>query len=197
MQHIWGKIQIYYFWNRDCCRAIGFGNLIVPREVLVKLFSNTILFFLQEWVTATWFPPPSSVTARWEAYSTLNLYYIRRSWNLVRRLLFERDTVGNMHIFAYVGSYLFWIVHIFWTARVCVDGFSLHGLLRSEIVSASPPCCSPNAQSSCQDVYSENSGEVLPKFVSDRSRAWKLTPSTHTRVGLGPIFTQQLIYMSR
>ena len=45
MQHIWGKIQIYYFWNRDCYRAIGFRNLTVPGEVLVKLFSNTILFF--------------------------------------------------------------------------------------------------------------------------------------------------------
>ena len=62
MQHIWGKIQFYYFWNRDCYRDVGFGNLTVPGEVLVKLFSNTILFFLQESVTATWFPPPSSVT---------------------------------------------------------------------------------------------------------------------------------------
>ena len=157
MQHIWGKVQIYYIcsdcWNHDCYRAVGFGNLTMPGEVLVKLFSNTILFFLQESVTATWFPLPSSVTAWWEAYSTLNPYYICRSRNLVRRLPFERDTVGNMHIFAYVWSYLFWIIHVFWTTRICVDGFSLHGLLRSETVSASPPCCSLNTQSPCQDVY--------------------------------------------
>ena len=38
MQHIWGKIQIYYFWNRDCYRAVGFRNLTVPGEVPVKLF---------------------------------------------------------------------------------------------------------------------------------------------------------------
>ena len=134
MQHIWGKIQIYYFWNRDCYRAVGFGNLIVPGEVLVKLFSNTILFFFQESVTTvTWFPPPSSVTARWEAYSTPNPYYICRCRNLVRRLPFERDTIGNMHIFAFVWSYLFRLVHIFWTTRVYVDGFSLHDLLLSEI----------------------------------------------------------------
>ena len=112
----------HYFWN--CYRAVGFGNLTVPGEVLVKLFSNTILFFFQESVTtATWFPPPSSVTARWEAYSTLNPYYICRCWNLGRCLPFERDTIANMHIFAYVWSYLFRIVHVFWIARVCVDGF--------------------------------------------------------------------------
>jgi len=31
-------------------------------------------------------------------------------------------------------------------------------------VSASPPCCSPDTQPPRQDVYLENSGEVVPKF---------------------------------
>ena len=47
---------------------------------------------------------------------------VRISRNLVRRLPFERDTVGGMQIFAYLWPYLFWIVHAFWTARRCVDG---------------------------------------------------------------------------
>jgi hypothetical protein len=40
---------------------------------------------------------------------------------------------------------------------------------------------------SMSDVYVENSRKLLPNFVSDRSRAWKLTPSTQLQVGLGPI----------
>jgi hypothetical protein len=45
-----------------------------------------------------------------------------------------------MQIFAYLWLYLFRIVHVFWTARGCVDGVSFYGLLRSEIEfgSASP-----------------------------------------------------------
>jgi hypothetical protein len=41
---------------------------------------------------------------------------------LVRHLLFERDTVGGMQVFAYLRPYLFRIVYIFWIARECVDG---------------------------------------------------------------------------
>jgi hypothetical protein len=36
-----------------------------------------------------------------------------------------------MHIFAYPQMYLFQIVHVFWTARGCVDDVSFHALLRS------------------------------------------------------------------
>ena len=42
--------------------------------------------------------------------------------NPVRHLPSETDTVGGMRIFAYLCPYLFRIVHIFWTARGCVDG---------------------------------------------------------------------------
>ena len=37
-----------------------------------------------------------------------------------------------MQIFAYLQMYQFRIVHVFWTARGCVDGVSFHALLRSE-----------------------------------------------------------------
>ena len=53
-------------------------------------------------------------------------YHVRRSRNLVRRLPFERGTVVNMQMFAYVQPYLFRIVHVFWTACGCVDGVSFH-----------------------------------------------------------------------
>ena len=44
----------------------------------------------------------------------------------------------------------------------------------------------------CGDVYQENSGEVLPKFCADLEQSMgKQTQSTHTRVGLGPIFTYE------
>ena len=59
-------------------------------------------------------------------------YHGRRSRKPVRRLPFERDTVGNMHMFAYVYPYLFRIVHVLWTTRVCVHEFSCHVPLRSE-----------------------------------------------------------------
>ena len=44
------------------------------------------------------------------------------SRNLVRCLPSERDTVGGIQIFVYLQPYLFRIVHVFWTARGCVDG---------------------------------------------------------------------------
>ena len=50
----------------------------------------------------------------------------------VRHLSFEKETVRNMQIFAYWWSYLFWIIHVFWTAWGCVDRVSLYGPLRSE-----------------------------------------------------------------
>ena len=47
----------------------------------------------------------------------------------VRRLPSERDTVRDMRISAYLRPYLLRIVHVFWTARGCVDG--LVSMLRS------------------------------------------------------------------
>ena len=37
-----------------------------------------------------------------------------------------------MQIFVYLSPYMFRIVHIFWTARGCVDGVSFHGVLPFE-----------------------------------------------------------------
>ena len=42
--------------------------------------------------------------------------------SLVRRLPSKRDIFGGMQIFAYLRAFLFQIVHVFWTARGCVDG---------------------------------------------------------------------------
>ena len=98
-------------------------------------------------------------------YNPSFAYLGRRSRNQVRRFPSERDTVGGMHIFAYLRPYLFQIVHVIWTARGCVDEFSFHGPLRSETgFRHYHPCCSPDTHSPCQDVYRENSGEVLPKL---------------------------------
>jgi hypothetical protein len=70
--------------------------------------------------------------ARWGKFHFLYIW-CPRSWNLVCRLPFERDTIWNLQNFAYLWMYLFRIVHIFWTVCGCVDGVSFYGLLRSEI----------------------------------------------------------------
>ena len=70
-----------------------------------------------------------------------------------------------MQIFAYLQMYQFRIVHVFWTARGCVDGVSFHALLRSEKeFRRHLPVVLRTVHSPCQDVYPENCGEVLPKF---------------------------------
>jgi hypothetical protein len=70
-----------------------------------------------------------------------------------------------MQIFAYLQMYQFRIVHVFWTARGCVDGVNFHALLRSEKeFRRHLPVVLQTVHSPCQDVYPENSGEVLPKF---------------------------------
>jgi hypothetical protein len=69
-----------------------------------------------------------------------------------------------MQIFAYLQMYLFRIVHIFWTARGCVDGVSFHALLQSETEFRHLLVVLQTIHSPCQDVYPENSGDVLPKF---------------------------------
>jgi hypothetical protein len=78
----------------------------------------------------------------------------------------------------------------FWIARGCVDGVSLHDLLRSEAefwhhlpivlwIHNLPAgmCIWRTAERCCRNS------------VSDQSRPWRLTPSTRPRVGLGPILT--------
>jgi hypothetical protein len=70
-----------------------------------------------------------------------------------------------MHIFAYLQMYLFRIVHIFWIARGCVNGVSFHALLQSETeFRFHLPVVLWRVHSPCQDVYPENSEEVLPKL---------------------------------
>jgi hypothetical protein len=61
--------------------------------------------------------------------------------------------------------YLFQIVHIFWIAHNCVDGVSFHALLRSKTeFRRHLPVVLWIVHSPCQDVYLENSGEVLLKL---------------------------------
>ena len=78
----------------------------------------------------------------------------------------------------------------FWTARGCIDGVSLYGPLRSEAEFRhhlpvvlrihnlpSGTCIWRTAEKCCRNS------------IPDQSRAWKSTPDTHLRVGLGPILT--------
>jgi hypothetical protein len=61
--------------------------------------------------------------------------------------------------------YLFRIVHVFGTVRSCVDGVSFHALLRFETeFQRHLPVVLQTVHSPYQDVYLENSGEVLPKL---------------------------------
>ena len=117
-------------------------------------------------------------------------YHVRISRNLARRLPFERDTAGNMQIFAYLQPYLCWIVHVFWIAGGCVDGVSFHALLVSETeFQQHLPVVLRIHNLLARTCIWRTAGRCCRNSVSDRSRAWKLTPSTHPRVGLGPIFT--------
>jgi hypothetical protein len=70
-----------------------------------------------------------------------------------------------MQIYAYPQMYLFRIVHVSWTARGCVDGVSFHALLRSvKKYRRHLHVVLRTVHSPCQDVYHENSGEMLPKL---------------------------------
>jgi hypothetical protein len=70
-----------------------------------------------------------------------------------------------MKIFAYLQMYLFQIIHVFWTTRGGVDGVSFHALLRSETeFRCHLPVVLWTVHSPYQDVYLENSVEVLSKF---------------------------------
>jgi hypothetical protein len=61
--------------------------------------------------------------------------------------------------------YLFRVLHVFWTARNCVDGVSFHALLQSETEFwRYLPIVPRIVHSPCQDVYPENSGVMLPKL---------------------------------
>jgi len=120
------------------------------------------------------------------------LYFFLRLRRLVRCLPSERDMVGCIQITVYIRPYLFRIVHIFWTAHVCVNEVSLHVPLRSElefrqhlpiVLRIHKLLCN------CRTCIGRTTGRCCRNSVSDRSGAWKLTSSTHTRVGLGPILT--------
>jgi hypothetical protein len=70
-----------------------------------------------------------------------------------------------MQIFAYPQMYLFRIIHVFWTTHGCVDGVIFHALLRSETeFRCHLHVVLRTVHYPCQDVYPENSGEVLPKL---------------------------------
>src|SRR6185312_9586131 len=59
--------------------------------------------------------------------------YVRRSRKPVRRLLFGRDTTGDMQFFLYIFNRIYFkLSTLLWTARGCVDGVRFYGPLRSE-----------------------------------------------------------------
>ena len=176
--------------HRAAFRIAGFGNLPLQGRCC-RNFQFLTLFFLFFGQTSVPYIEtglhPADFT-RWDKHALFS-FLVRCSRNH-RRLPFERDTVGHMQIFAYVWPYLFRIVHVFWTARGCVDGFSFHGLLWSgtEFRHHLPVVLRIHNLLARTCIW-RTAGRCCRNSVSDRSRAWKLTPSTHPRVGLGPIFT--------
>jgi hypothetical protein len=90
-----------------------------------------------------------------------------------------------MQIFAYLQMYLFRIVHVFWTAHGCVDGVSFHALLRSETeFERRLHAILWTIHSPCQDVYPENSGEVLPKLCLGSKQSMETNPIYATAGGI-------------
>lgn len=86
--------------------------------------------------------------------------------------------------------YMFRIVHIFWIARGYVDEISLHALLRFEIeFQHHLPVVLWIHSLLARMCFHRTTERCCRNSVLDQSRAWKLTPSTQLRVGLGPILT--------
>ena len=95
-----------------------------------------------------------------------------------------------MQNFAYVRPYLFRIVHVFWTAQGCVDGVSFHGVLpfETEYRHHFPVVLRIHNLPSGTCIW-RTAEKCYRNSIPNRSRAWKSTPDTHLRVGLGPILT--------
>ena len=78
----------------------------------------------------------------------------------------------------------------FWTARGCVDGVSLYGPLQSEVEFWHHlPVVLRIHNLPFGTCIWRTAGRCYRNSILDRSGSYKLTPSTHGRVGLGPIFT--------
>ena len=92
-----------------------------------------------------------------------------------------------LHIFNRI---CFELSTLLWTARGCVDGVSFYGPLRSksEFRHHVPVVLGIHNLSFGTCIW-RTAGRCCRNFISDRSGLWKLTASTHGRVGLGPIFT--------
>ena len=106
----------------------------------------------------------------------------------------ERVASINMHSIAYLSPQLFRIVQRFpWTARGCVDWVCspCSTPFRDRFL-ASPPRCSPNAHSLGilpRRVFGEQQGGATEILSQNGVEHGQHTQSTHSRVGLGPIFT--------
>ena len=106
----------------------------------------------------------------------------------------ERVASINMHSIAYLSPQLFRIVQRFpRTARGCVDWVrcSCSTPFRDRI-SVAPPCCSPDAHSLGilpRRVFGEQRGGAAEILSRNGVEHGQRTQSTHSRVGLGPIFT--------
>ena len=120
----------------------------------------------------------------------LNLHIKSRNLGLPS----ERVASINMHSIAYLSPQLFRIVQRFpRTARGCVDWVrcSCSTPFRDRI-SAAPPCCSPDAHSLGilpRRVFGEQRGGAAEILSRNGVEHGQRTQSTHSRVGLGPIFT--------
>jgi len=93
------------------------------------------------------------------------------SRNLVRCLPSKRDTVGGIQIFVYLRPYLFRIVHIFWTARGCVD--KLVSMVRSgpRWCFGITPVVLRIHTLPCRTCIGRTAGRCCRNSVSDRERS--------------------------
>ena len=92
-----------------------------------------------------------------------------------------------LHIFNRI---CFELSTLLWTARECIDGVRFYGPLRfeSEFRHHLPVVLGIHNLPFETCIW-RTAGRCCPNSVSDRSGSWKLTASTHGRVGLGPILT--------
>ena len=142
------------------------------------------ILYIGGWATIPWPRPLFFHVTR------LNFHIKSRNLGLPS----ERVASINMHSIAYLSPQLFRIVQRFpRTARGCVDWVrcSCSTPFRDRI-SAAPPCCSPDAHSLGilpRHVFAEQRGGAAEILSRNGVEHGQRTQSTHSRVGLGPIFT--------
>ena len=77
---------------------------------------------------------------------------------------------------------MFRIIHVFWTARGCVDGVSFHALLLSETeFQQHLPAVLQIHVLPKKSAYPENNREVMPKLYLRPEQTMETNPSMHPR----------------